>query len=596
SIAGAESRHAGEPTGPPTSSNDSVRAPRLAASDPSVVVANLNRAEIEQGFYDVYVDSVTTPLGWTGSVATCDPGTIAPAAEQAALRIYNYLRDLPQLPAGRFDDSYSARAQAAALMMEAEGQTAHFPDRSWACFSAAGAQGAANSNLYLASDVPDDPEDPLSALGGYMVDDDESYGHRRWILNPVADRVGFGQTRLGNALYVLGESRYGVPVPLWLPWPAAGYFPNELEPAGDWTLSSADPDVNFSRVRVSITAPDGSLLPGTIKTTESGFGPETLAIEISRGTPGYRIDDDLPYRVVVSGIRRSGRIIAPVAYETTFVGYRPLRPVSTDLSIVGEQAQGGTLRLSSAPVFEAPVAGELDYQWYADGKAIEGATRTEYQVRAVDVDNGQPARDISVDVTARSRHHDLGTLHVGTPLTGELVPVGAPTLAGAPHPARMLAIADDDVTATMASYTYRWLRDGVPVAGAVGPSRAVTIDDLGHQLSVEATASLPGFADLTRTTAPVLITPDVFLAGPPPTVKGRARVGTTVRAKAGLTTPTPRRIVYQWLRNGSPIAGATQASYRVTSKDRARSLAVRVTVSHPGLRDKTRTSPSIRAS
>ncbi len=76
-------------------------------------------------------------------------------------------------------------------------------------------------------------------------------------------------------------------------------------------------------------------------------------------------------------------------------------------------------------------------------------------------------------------------------------------------------------------------------------------------------------------------------------VTGTRAVGGLLRAVPGAWTPG-WSLTYQWLRNGSPIAGATGVNYRTTAADGRRRIAVRVTAAtaFPGLPDRTVTSPA----
>lgn len=78
------------------------------------------------------------------------------------------------------DDTYSAKAQAATLMMSVNRKLSHSPDSSWTCYTANGREGAGSSNLYLGVFGP-------SAISGYIRDPGSGnyfVGHRRWILYP----------------------------------------------------------------------------------------------------------------------------------------------------------------------------------------------------------------------------------------------------------------------------------------------------------------------------------------------------------------------------------------------------------------------------
>lgn len=64
----------------------------------------------------------------------------------------------------------------------------------------------------------------------------------------------------------------------------------------------------------------------------------------------------------------------------------------------------------------------------------------------------------------------------------------------------------------------------------------------------------------------------------PPSVSGQAQLGGTLVAEPGQWNPAPASIGYQWLRDGEPIAQATDRRYRPGSADLGRLLSVRVTV------------------
>jgi hypothetical protein len=78
-----------------------------------------------------------------------------------------------------------------------------------------------------------------------------------------------------------------------------------------------------------------------------------------------------------------------------------------------------------------------------------------------------------------------------------------------------------------------------------------------------------------------------------PTISGSAQVGVTVTASPGSWTPASASPAYQWLIDGSPVTGATTASYTPVAGDAGRSLQVRVTASTSGYTAATATSTAI---
>lgn len=64
-----------------------------------------------------------------------------------------------------------------------------------------------------------------------------------------------------------------------------------------------------------------------------------------------------------------------------------------------------------------------------------------------------------------------------------------------------------------------------------------------------------------------------------PTVSGTAKIGSILSANPGTWSPQPTSFSYQWQRNGTAIAGATQVNYKVTTADAGFRLSV-VTTAH----------------
>jgi Leucine-rich repeat (LRR) protein len=78
-------------------------------------------------------------------------------------------------------------------------------------------------------------------------------------------------------------------------------------------------------------------------------------------------------------------------------------------------------------------------------------------------------------------------------------------------------------------------------------------------------------------------------------VSGTTKVGDEVSADVGTISPDGTTVSYQWLRVGEPIAGATNSTYTLTTKDVCLQLSVRVTVSKSGYTDAVVMSPVVAA-
>jgi len=81
-----------------------------------------------------------------------------------------------------------------------------------------------------------------------------------------------------------------------------------------------------------------------------------------------------------------------------------------------------------------------------------------------------------------------------------------------------------------------------------------------------------------------------LLTAPRPLITGTPKVGRTLTVKVGAWTPVVYLRTYQWKRNGLPIAGATDSSYKITAKDAGKTLSISVTGRKSGFLTKTVTS------
>jgi hypothetical protein len=75
-----------------------------------------------------------------------------------------------------------------------------------------------------------------------------------------------------------------------------------------------------------------------------------------------------------------------------------------------------------------------------------------------------------------------------------------------------------------------------------------------------------------------------------PSVSGNPTVGKILSVVAGEWKPTPVRLTYQWLRDGSAIAGATGADYKLVAADVGKKVSVKVTGSKAGYTTVSKTS------
>ncbi|HXI70581.1 MAG TPA: CAP domain-containing protein [Verrucomicrobiae bacterium] len=220
--------------------------PKLATS--GFIVDTGSREQVRSFYNAVYTASDGVPIGTTANISSCTPGTNSSAFQQSVLRRINWYRALAGLPATiTFDSGESTQNQAAALMMSANTNLQHtLIPPTWHCFSTAGTNAAANSNLALGYAGPD-------AITSYIRDfgaNNYEAAHRRWILYPQTQVMGTGDVPMqgnffqANATWVF-DANYGGPRPAtrtpFVAWPPAGYAPySVVYPRWSFALSNAD--------------------------------------------------------------------------------------------------------------------------------------------------------------------------------------------------------------------------------------------------------------------------------------------------------------------------------------------------------------------
>jgi endoglucanase len=132
-------------------------------------------------------------------------------------------------------------------------------------------------------------------------------------------------------------------------------------------------------------------------------------------------------------------------------------------------------------------------------------------------------------------------------------------------------------------------RGGSEADPAAGPSNGPGDGpSAGRTSATSAPAS--SAAGSAGSTAPTSGAPRRLKAPHRPRLQGRPTVGATVVARVPPAWPDDVALSYQWLADGTPVAGATAKTYRPQRALVGARLAVRVTGSRPGYQQVTKTS------
>ncbi len=258
---------------------------------------------------------------------------------------------------------------------------------------------------------------------------------------------------------------------------------------------------------------------------------------------------------------------------------------TTAPAIVGSPAVGAPLEVAAGAWTPTPTS--VTVRWLADGTAIPGATAPGY-VPTPDV----KGKALTAEVTAELSGYTAGRAVLATaPVApGAFQPAELPTIQGVPEVGQSLTLTTSSWSPQPAKVATQWYADGVALPGATGASLVLTRDHIDRRISARTTASASGYRKSTSTaaeTTPVLAKPVTITS--PSQVEGTPKVGSRLVARAGSVKPSDASAAYAWLRDGRPIAQATNPTYTVRRADVGRSLSVQITLTRRHFRATTET-------
>lgn len=348
----------------------------------------------------------------------------------------------------------------------------------------------------------------------------------------------------------------------------------------DVTLGGSGPAVSASTPTIV-----GSLATGETVTVKLGvWSPGTVfkyqwrsnGVAISGATKAtYTVAGSVAEKtlsVVVTGTK-AGHTPATRTATGTLKVARAATPSITGSAKVGSVLTAKTGTWTSKTSFA--------YQWYADAKAIAGATKSTYSLTA-----SSAGKRVTVRVTGKKAGFGTAAKTSATTavVAGGVLVARTPTISGSLGTGAVVTAKPGTWTSST-TFSYQWFADGVAISGATKATLTIPSSAAAKRLTVRVTGKKAGFTTASRTSSPTTR----VAATAVPTISGTVRVGSTVTAKPGKWT-TGTTFKYQWYANAAAISGATAATFKVPSSVAGKKLAVKVTGTRSGYATVARTS------
>jgi hypothetical protein len=231
-------------------------------------------------------------------------------------------------------------------------------------------------------------------------------------------------------------------------------------------------------------------------------------------------------------------------------------------------------RVVLAPIFTSGTAlPPFQFQWRKDGLDLPGATS---ELFIIDAATSSHAGTYAVVVT-----NSAGSATA----TGELTlrPPGPIVFTTPPRSATIQfgqSVGFSFVATGSFPRTYQWLKDGQPVAGAtlatLGISAATTADAGGYAVTVTNS-----FGAVTSASAALSVNAATSLRLDSSTPAGNTVTQGTSTSLSVRITEGSSPFTFQWLRNGTPIAGATNVELRFAAVALTEAGSYTVVVTNP---------------
>ncbi|MDR1799761.1 MAG: Ig-like domain-containing protein, partial [Bifidobacteriaceae bacterium] len=327
---------------------------------------------------------------------------------------------------------------------------------------------------------------------------------------------------------------------------------------GTWTPS--DTTLAYQWELDGVAVAGATAVTYTLQAADAG---KTLTVVVTGSKTGY----------ASASATSAGAVVAPPS---------PMVPGTPSIS--GTVQVGETV--TAMPGSWTPSDATFTYQWQLDGVAVSGATAASYVIQPADLD-----KTLTVQVTgAKPTYATTSAVSAGAVVAqGTITLVAQPSILGTVQVGSTVSATPGTWSVTSLIPAYQWQLDGTPITGATAVAYTIQPSDNGHYLRVVVTVTKAGYASANAPSASQTVLDGTITPGTV-TITGTVESGQTVSAAPGTWSPAGVTLTYQWLRNGTPISGATSVNYVVKPADVGFTLTVKVTGTLTGYTTATATS------
>jgi hypothetical protein len=347
---------------------------------------------------------------------------------------------------------------------------------------------------------------------------------------------------------------------------------------------------------IPMTAKFGDDLNVTLGTWSPA--PDTTTYQWFRGATEIGVGETYTVQVEDIGQPITVRVTAHRAgYVDTATTSNVVTPIVATFSggvvTVTGTANEGEAPLSASLAGVTPTPQDVSWQWTCNNNPIPGATDPTHTVTGV-TDGGCTLRAVATFSTPG--YADGTTASTGVQARVNFLSAGTPQIPTSAVPGDVLTAEEGAWSPTPATFEYQWYRNGIAITDEGNPGQSktytVTTQDVGKALTVQVMGYRAFYFPKTSQSSNAVTPTKPPLSAGSPGISGSSVMGQSLTAREG-TWAVGVFFKYQWLRDGTPITGATARIYTTVAGDSGHIVSVQITGSLNGFADTTATAPGI---